>query len=188
MATKKVLGTVAGKPVRFSYVNAFKPRLNAESGVEEYSITVLIPKGNTEDVQAVKDAINAELNATFKVKGRATPPKAWIPLRDGDTDVKMNGSAFGPECKGHYVLQAKQKADKGKPGIVDAQMQAIIDPAGLQSGDWGAVSVSFYGYDKGTGGVGVGLLNIQKRRSGEPLGSSSRAEDDFTAVEEDFLA
>jgi hypothetical protein len=51
------------------------------------------------------------------------------------------------------------------------------------------VSVNFYPYNQaGNKGVGAGLQNVQKVADGEPLSGRSRAEDDFSAVDEDFLA
>jgi hypothetical protein len=41
----------------------------------------------------------------------------------------------------------------------------------------------------GNKGIAFGLNNLQKIRDGEPLGSRSRAEDDFAADEDDdFLS
>lgn len=187
--TKAVLGSQPNQPVRFNHAHVLKPRVNDNNGKSEYSVQILIPKANTADVKAIKEAIAAAQAKTFKAKGKPIPPNAWYPLRDGDTDTKQDGSSFGPEAKGCYLLTAKIDSEWGKPNVVDERLQPIEDPAGLISGDWGAVSVNLYGYTTGTGGVGVGLLNIQKLRSGEPLKSRySRPEDDFTAVEPDFLA
>lgn len=189
MSTKAVIGATPGKPVRFSYVNLFAPRKNDKNGNMEYSVTLLIPKTNTEDVEKIRKAIGAEMSATFTAKGKKSGPLVWNPLRDGDTDVKpTNGESYGPEAKGCYILSAKTNADKGQPGIVDAKLQKIFDSKELTSGDWGAASVNLSGYDTGNGGVGCYINNVQKLKPGEPLSSTSRAEDDFTAVTEDFLS
>lgn len=186
--TKIVLGKVPGKPVRFSYLNVFTPRLNAQNQKQEYSVSLLVPKTNTEDVALIKAAIKAAIDKEFTANGKKPGPQAWNPLRDGDKDTKQDGSPLGAEAKGCYVVSAKMDADRGKPGVVDAQMQPVLDPKGVVSGDWGLASINFYGYSKGTGGVGAGLHNIMKVKDGEPLGSQSRPEDDFAGVEADFLS
>jgi hypothetical protein len=44
----------------------------------------------------------------------------------------------------------------------------------------------FYAYNaNGNKGIACGLQNLQKLEDGEPLGGRSRAEDDFTAINDD---
>jgi hypothetical protein len=51
------------------------------------------------------------------------------------------------------------------------------------------VSINLYPFNvDGNKGIAAGLNNLQKMADGEPLSGRSRAEDDFTAVEDDFLA
>jgi hypothetical protein len=77
-----------------------------------------------------------------------------------------------------YFLNAK--SDR-KPGIVDKDLNEILDPDEVYSGCWGRASINFYPYDfNGNRGVGVGLNNIQKLKDGERLGAAlATAEDDF---------
>jgi hypothetical protein len=189
LITKAILGNKPDQLVRFNHVHVITPRMNTNNGKLEHTVQILVPKQNTEDVAKIQKSIAAAQDKTFKSRGKPVPPNAWNPLRDGDRDTKQDGSPFGPEAKGCYLLTAKLNAEWGKPSVVDGALQPITDPADFISGDWGRVSVNFYGYTTGTGGVGVGLINIQKVKSGEPLRSrQSRPEDDFTAEEPDFLA
>jgi len=56
----------------------------------------------------------------------------------------------------------------------------------IKSGDFGAATVNFYGYDSnGNQGIACGLRNIQKLAVGESLAGASDADDDFEADEED---
>jgi hypothetical protein len=177
-----IIGGTKGKPVRFSYLSVFQPKLNTESGNEEFSVLVLIPKSNIEDVASVQGAIRKLSAAEWTSKGKKLPPKFWNPLRDGDTDTKQDGSDFGPECKGHYLLNVKCTADY-PPNVVgtvvvDGRFQALSKRE-FKSGDWGRVKLTMRAYIKGSSGVGAYLSSIQKTREGEPLGSQSSAENDF---------
>jgi hypothetical protein len=82
-----------------------------------------------------------------------------------------------------YFINANSKV---KPGIVDKDLQAIMDPTELYSGCYGRASIVFYAYNaNGNKGIAAGLQNLQKLEDGEPLGGISRPEDDFEAVDDD---
>lgn len=193
MATEKdavntrglVLGGIKGKPIRFSYLNVAEPRLNTNNNKKEYSTTLLIPKGNTEDIKKVEEAIEAQKRATFTDKKKPIPPQFWYPLRDGDTGVDSKGEPLGDECKGNMVLNCKRGAEQSAPGMMDARGQKMLDKTEMKSGDWGAACIDIYGYDKGTGGVAAGLQHVMKIRDGEPLGNAISAERAFAGVEVD---
>jgi hypothetical protein len=80
---------------------------------------------------------------------------------------------------------------KNAPGVVDKDLNVILDSEEFYSGCWGRVSVNFFPYDSaGNRGVGVGLNNVQKLKDGERLGGArATAENDFDddfEDEEDF--
>ena len=194
LLVKLMLGSTKGKLVRFSYLNVHEPRLNTESNREEYSVTALIPKANVEDIKAVKDAIEALKKDTWLDDGKKIPPQFWNPLKDGDNDCKQDGSSFGPESAGHYILNCKTGVDSA-PSVVgttrggDGKLLPVGKSA-IKSGDWGRISVNLGAYTKGTGGVGAYLSNLQFVQQGDPLGNKSSAEDDFSDFDEedDLLA
>lgn len=180
MSTKAPAPTkvVTGK-VRLSYVNVFEPRAAQPGQEPKYSVCVLIPKSDAATLNKVKQAIEAAKEAGKAAWGGKVPPGLKTPLRDGDTERDS------PEYKGHYFINANSKQ---KPGVVDAALNPILDASEVYSGAYGRVSLNFYAYNQnGNRGVGAGLQNVQKMADGEPLSGRSRAEDDFTAVEEDFL-
>ena len=76
------------------------------------------------------------------------------------------------------------------PGIVDADCNPILDRSEVYSGVYGLASINMYAFNSnGNKGIACGLNNLQKIRDGEPMGSRSRAEDDFaTDDDEDFLS
>lgn len=60
----------------------------------------------------------------------------------------------------------------------------------MYSGCYGAISVTFYGYNSnGNRGIAAGLGNIQKLRDGESLGGRANAAEEFESVDDDdFLS
>lgn len=164
--------------VRASFVNVFQPRMNDLSGKEEFSMTLLIPKDDKKTLKALKTAAGAAKESKW---GDKVPAGVQSPLHDGDGS-KPNGGDYGPECAGHMVLNVKSNY---QPGVVDKQVQPVIDPSEFQSGDYCRVSLNTYAYDNKRKGVGYGLNNIQVLRKGDPLGGHSNAESDFDAVDGD---
>ena len=166
---------VTGK-CRASYVNVFHPRLNELNGKEEYSMVLLVPKTDQQTVAKLQGAIEAAKQLKWSAK---VPPGVQSPVHDGDGE-RPNGGPYGDECHGHWVINVKSNR---RPGIVDAQLNDVIDTGEFNSGDYCRVSLSAFGYDNARKGVSFGLNNIQVLERGEPLGgSASRPEDDFGPV------
>lgn len=176
--TKQAQNTkVVTDKVRFSYANIWEPRAAEEGQEPKYSLCILIPKSDTTTLRKIKAAINAAKEAGKNLWGGNVPSKLKLPLRDGDEDKPEQ-----EEYAGHYFLNANSKQ---KPGIVDKNVQPILDQSEVYSGCYGRVSINFFPFNqKGNKGVGAGLQNIQKLADGEPLGGRSRAEDDFDTVED----
>ena len=170
---------------RLSYCNVFQPQAPANNPQAEpkFSVTILIPKSNTQAKAAMDAAVNAAIEAGVTAKWSGVrPPVPSICIHDGDGVRPSDGQAFGAECKGCWVFTASSKADR-PPFVVDAQIQKIINPAEIYSGCYGNVNVTFFAYNSaGKKGIGCGLNGIQKTRDGEPLGSRVTAEEAFTAV------
>lgn len=151
-----------------------------------YSLMALIPKTDTATINALRNSIE-------KFKKDPKAEAKWgskflaamrTPLRDGDTE---RDTEKAPEFKGHYFINANSY---NKPGVVDAQMQEIINPSDLYSGCYGRISVVPAAYNTdGNRGIKLYLNNVQKLADGERLGGGgSNVNDDFTAVTEDFLS
>ena len=151
-----------------------------------YSLMILIPKTDTVTV----NALNASIE---KYKKDASAEAKWgskflasmkTPMRDGDTERDTDKS---PEFKGHYFINANTYT---KPGVVDARMHDIINASDLYSGCYGRVSVVPAAFNTdGNKGIKLYLNNVQKLGDGDRLGGGAgNVNDDFTAVEEDFLS
>lgn len=169
--------------VRLSYVNLFVPKAPKGSTEARYSCTILIPKSDTTTKQRIDAAIQAALaEGIGKVWGGTQPPKLNMPINDGDGVRPSDGMPYGPECKGHWVLNASSKLP---PQVVDQNVQPIINPTDVYSGMYGIVSMSFFAYNNNSKGISCGLGNVQKYADGEPLGGRSTAAEDFTPITAD---
>lgn len=171
---------VTGK-VRFSYANVWEPK-SINGGDEKYSVSLIIPKSDKKTIADIKAAIEqAKKDGASKFGGKV-PANLKLPLRDGDVD-RADDEAY-KDC---YFINANSK---DRPGVVDKNVKAILDPNELYSGCYGRASITFYAFNQnGNKGIACGLQNIQKLSDGEPLSGRSRAEDDFsTADDDDFLA
>lgn len=168
MAVKVITGKV-----RFSYVNIFRSKSFGDGQDAKYSISLLIPKNDTAGVKKIKDAIEKAVEEGISSRwGGKRPKNLHLPLRDGDEEREA------PEYEGMYFMNANSTT---KPGVVDKNLEEIIDAEEVYSGCWGRASVNFFAYDSnGNRGIGVGLNNIQKLSEGERLGAArASAEDDF---------
>ncbi len=167
---------------RLSYFHGWEP-VSINGGAEKYSVSVLIPKTDTETVSAINVAIDAAIEEGVAKFGGKKPNKAAIklPLRDGD--VERDDEAY----KGHWFINANSTT---APQIVDRQVKPILDRSEVYSGCYARVSLNFFAFNSnGNKGIACGLGNIQKVRDGEPLGGKSTAADDFaTLADDDFLA
>lgn len=181
--TAKRTGTkVTTGKVRLSYAHLFEP--HAIDGNEpKYSVSVIIPKTDKETLQAIKEAVNEAKEQGKGKWGGKVPSNIKTPLRDGDIDREGDEAYAG--C---YFLNANSK---NKPGIVDINVQPILDATEVYSGCYARLTLNFYAYNaNGNKGIAAGLGNVQKLADGEPLGGFTRAEDDFDAIEsaeDDFL-
>lgn len=160
--------------VRFSFAHVFEPTRLDENSAAKYSVSVIIDKDNTDDLARVKAAVKAAI-ALGKAKtfGGKIPKRLKTPLRDGDEE--RDDESY----EGVMFLNANSTS---KPGVVDENLNPIIDPDEFYSGCYGRVSINFYPYNKnGSVGIAAGLNNVQKLRDGERLAGGSSAAEDFGA-------
>ncbi len=168
------LTNVTTGEVRFSYAHLFKPYAAMPGQEEKYSVTILVPKTDTDTMSRINAAIEAaKQKGTADKWGGQCPPVLAVPVYDGDGVRPSDGMPFGTECKGHWVFTASAKADY-PPEIVDRMGNPIINQSEVYSGIYGRVNVTFYPYMfGGKKGIGAGLGPVQKLRDGEPLGGSA---------------
>lgn len=165
-------------PCRLSYThvfNKYNPDGSSEDG--KYMTNVLIPRTETETIEAIKGAIEtAKKQAIVSKWGGKEPKKLDMPLRDGD---EKDDDVYAD----HFYVNAKSNT---RPGIVDKDLQPIVDEEEIYSGVWAYVSVTFYGYDvSGNRGIACGLNNIKKFKDDDKLGGRVSAESDFADFDDE---
>jgi hypothetical protein len=167
---------------RLSYAHLFEAHA-IEGNEPKYSVSVIIPKSDTDTLKAIKEAVNEAKELGKGKFGDKIPANLKTPLRDGDAE-RPDDEAY-VNC---YFLNA---SSKNKPGVVDQNVQPVLDATEVYSGCYGRLTLNFYPFSaSGNKGIAAGLGNVQKLADGEPLSGFTRAEDDFESVEEvdqDFL-
>jgi len=161
---------VSGK-VRLSFAHLFQPVAAMEGGTPKYSVSIIIPKSDTETIAKFNKAFEEAKSTNAAFFGGAVPKGLKGGLRDGDEE--KDDAAYANS----YFINANSVQ---KPGVVDADMNEILDPSEVYSGCYGRVSVTFYPYNaSGSKGIACGLNNVMKVADGERLGGGTSAAQDF---------
>jgi hypothetical protein len=170
MASKSVKTKFVTGKVRFSYANVFQPG-ETPNGTLKYSVSIMIPKSDKDTVARFKKAFEDTKTANATVWGGSVPKLLKGGLRDGDVEKD------DPAYAGYYFINASSNE---KPGIVDADLNPIIDTSEFYSGCYGRASITLYPYDtSGSKGIAAGLNNVQKLEDGEKFGGATSAAADF---------
>jgi hypothetical protein len=179
MPEKSPTRVVTGK-VRLSYVHIFEPYTNDPEKEARYSVTILIPKSDKTTLGKLDRAIEAaKEDGKTKTFGGKVPANLKLTLHDGDEEADLERN---PEYAGHMYMAMSSKT---RPGVVDQDLNPILDSTQVYSGCYARVSINAFPYsNSGNKGISFGLNNIQFLEDGEPLGGRTRAEDDFA---EDLL-
>lgn len=177
---------ITGPNTRWSYANVWEAK-SINGGAPKFSVSLIIPKTDTVTIEKIRKAIQAayeEGQSKLKGTSKYMPDleDLKLPLWDGDKERKGD-----PTYAGCMFINANSST---APGIVDADRQPILERSEVYSGVYGRASITLYAFNSnGNRGIACGLNNLQKIRDGEPLGSRSRAEDDFdTDDDDDFLS
>jgi hypothetical protein len=172
MPTPNMETAVTTGKVRLSYAHLFEPFAQTPGQEPKFSCTILIPKSDEKTVTAIKKAQLAAKKAKF---GDRPPTNLRNTLHDGDEEADLERN---PEYAGHYFMAINSKT---RPGVVDKDVNPIIDSTQVYSGCYALVQMNAYGYDNSGGkGITFGLNHVMKVADGEYLGGRSKAEDVFT--------
>lgn len=149
---------------RAAYVGLFRPTAPRENpaGAKKYSMRAVFHPDT--DLTALKKAAKA---ATEEKWGFVVPKNMRSPFR---TNQELDNPI--PGIGDDWVVMTFSANENRRPGIVDANLQDIIDESECYSGAWYRAQVRPYVYQQsGNAGVSFGLENVQKLRDDEPLGS-----------------
>jgi hypothetical protein len=170
---------------RVSYPHVFKPQgmQGKKDAAKKYSITMLFPKDT--DLTLIKKAMT---NAKIQKFG---PKEKWPKnlescVSDGDSPKNADKEGYA----GHWVIKAGSGEDQ-KPGVVDQNVEPIIDQSSFYPGCYARASCLAYIWDNEFGqGVGFILDHVQKMRDGKSFGGKPPADQVFspvgTGTSEDF--
>lgn len=157
--------------VRFSYEHVFEAVSVEEGGTKKFSVSLIIPKSDTETIKKIEAAIALAAEQGKAKFGGKIPAGLKTPLRDGDEE-RPDDEAY----ENSYFINANSNR---RPGVVDANLNAIIDPDEFYSGCYGRASVNFYAFNVKNKGIAAGLQNVQKLKDGDRLSGGSSAAEDF---------
>jgi hypothetical protein len=168
---------------RISYPNIFKAKKNDLNGKEEYSCVALFAKG--QDLSILKKAAEQALEDKWGKDKSKRPQMLKSPFRDQAERARYDAATGKKVLPSGYEEGAffiTLKSDQ-RPGVVDQNVQEIVDPSQIFAGCYCRATIRAYAYDaKGNKGVAFGLQNIQFIRNGDPLSGRTRAQDDFSPV------
>lgn len=156
---------------RVSFPAIFKP-VSFEGQTAKYKINMMFPKSTNLDgmMALAKAAVMAKWPDEAK-----RPKDLRNPFRDGDTE-----KPDWPEYADTTFVSATSKM---KPGLVDKNVEPIIEEEEFYAGCYAKASVTAFAYDKaGNRGVAFGLQHVQKTKDGEPFSGRGNPEDDFEAI------
>lgn len=170
MAGKTKINKLTTPEFRASFPTLFKAQ-SFNEGKEKFSVVMVFPKST--DLSPLKAAARAAAQARWP---NGLPANLRSPFREGSEKGDLEG--FGPDTV--FITSSTIR----KPGVVDRQLNHIIDPDAFYAGCYARATVSAFAYDQaGNKGISFGLHNVQFLRDGEPLAGGTKAEDDFEAVE-----
>jgi len=168
--------------VVIAFVNIFDPEEDLD-GVEKYSVQVRVHEDDKANVtrceQAVKKAIE---QGKKKLWGGKKPKFDNDPIRNGNKEYAEavedgRGGDFDKTLKDHIFFAAKKLPKYGKPGIVDENLQPVLDPEKFYSGV--RVNLEVNPYPHKNNGVAWGLANVMYVGEGDRLDGQQSAQDAF---------
>lgn len=181
MSTKPInpFKVVTGKAV-LSYPHVFKARAVKPGDDPIYGATLIFDiKEERETLERLRAAAFAAGRDRWKdFDDQVKQGRMRLPWRRGEE--KGDAKGYGP---GKIFINCNSKE---APGVVDRNVQRIIDPSAIYAGCIVVASIMAFTYDtRGNRGVSFGLNHLQKIADGEPIGGRSRPEDDFKPLGEE---
>lgn len=176
-----VIGTKEN-PVRLSFVHLFEPVDSMSGDRKNYSVQVVIPKAAKDVVALVESEIQKAITDGIgkKMFNKAISESAEFRrcLRDGDKKAAEVDDGSQDYLKGCMFFNASCSEDR-PPAVVDNYGKPIIKADEVYSGCFALVSVNFYPFKHGKGGIGAGLNHVMKRGEGERLDGRESADKAF---------
>lgn len=168
--------------VRLSYANLLEPRED-QQGRMVYSTSILIPKSDKKTIAAIRAAEKvAATDGKDRVFNGKIPSVLASKLRDADSPEEEETLEKNPAYAGHYFMNIWTNT---RPGVVDQNVQPIMDASEVYSGMWARVTMEAAAYSaQGNKGISFYLGNVQKLKDDEAFAGGAKAEDEFGIVDD----
>jgi hypothetical protein len=175
MAKKEFTGINLTLPTgRLAYPVLFEQKFNELKQKAEWAVTMLFDK-KTADLSKLKQTMITAAKNEF---GPDVDLKTLDLKRIIDGDTKDRG-----EYAGQWVVKAATRLKA--PGVVDAQLNKILDPSEIYSGVYANVNVTVKAYTQPNKGVTLYLNHVQKVKDGEPIAGGPQVKDVFAELDID---
>lgn len=168
-------------PVRLSFVNVFE-KVESPSGVDQYSLTAMIPKSAKSLVNHMNTAIKVAIDSGIKSGkiAKGDVKNLRLPARDGDDKDDRGGR--GSEFDNMIYFSATNA--RNQPGVLDEQKQPIVDTDEIYSGVWAYLHITFHAYNtRGNKGIRANLNHVMKVKNDERLDGRKSVEEAFAEIE-----
>ena len=119
--------------VRFANVHLYKPMSWFQGASPRYSVTLIIPKSDTKTIENINSAFAQVLELN---KSKLTN-KLMIPYGLKDGDVERGDPLYSDA----YFINTSTSE---KPGIVDVDLNPLIEPNDVYDGCHGRASITFF--------------------------------------------
>lgn len=164
---------------RVSYPHVFKA--NSINGSKpKYSVTMLFDKKS--DLTPIKEAIKYAKIAAYGPNKDEWPEDLESPVADGDKPKYADKEGY----KGHWAIKASTNEDQ-RPGVVDENVQPIIDQSQFYPGCYARAYVYAYCWEfAGKKGVSFILDHVQKTRDGKSFAGKKPVDQVFSPVKGEY--
>lgn len=168
---------------RVSWPHVFKAKKNDLNGKDEFDVTAIFPLNA--DLSKLKAIALEAMKDKFGVDQTKWPKNPRSPFRKCKEKWKEeDGKTIIPPGYEEGEATWINFKSTSRPGVVDENVQDIIEERNFYSGCYAIADVNAAAYDqKGNRGVSIYLNNVQKRRDGDPLGGKSSPTAAFKPVE-----
>jgi len=158
--------------VIFAYCAFDEPKAVTPGADPRYSACIIIPKSNTESIEAIKAAAT---ECAIAANGGKKPTGFDLGIRDGGEKDAVTGEykKRNPAFHDAFYLNAKTKFE---PHVIVGKDKALFsETSGINpDGMIGAVSLSPFAYSHtGNKGVSWGLQAVWLKKKGTPIGGGA---------------
>lgn len=178
---------------RVSYPNVFKARAFDDAQEAKFSVIALFSAKTVKENPLFKKLMETAKAACIEEWGDKLPKFKHNPFRKHEEKCEKDEDGnFVKDSNGNLVFQVGMEAggifmtfsNKERPGVVDQNLQPILEASEFYAGCYARAHVNISPYDNKFGkGFSFYLNHIQKVRDGDPLGNRVRVEDAFTVIE-----